>query len=197
MPISGLSISEKMWSFYTSNQRGDCPVTSFDQIKNSSTYDTTNAEDPSKQLLDDYRTWKAEQPPRNLPDSKGATEDNLKYLRQHFQGELSLFQRIDAVDTMREMGIITEDQMMDALSLGDSKMRFLRLCDAGLVDGGVNFDAKLDKWTDYFSMSSIGWANNLSKIFELLNSSLRFSGKVDLAEEIQSALNQVTSKKAF
>ena len=197
MPSSGFSVSERMWSFYISNQRGDCPVISFDQIKNSSTYGTTNAEDPSKQLLDDYRTWRSEQPPRNLPNSKGATEENLKYLRQHFQGELSLFQRIDAVDTMREMGIITEDQMMNALSLGDSQMRILRLCDAGLVDGGVNFDAKLDKWTDYFSSSSIGWADNLSKIFELLNSSLRFDGEVDLAEEIQNVLNQVTSKKAF
>ena len=87
--------------------------------------------------------------------------------------------------------------MMNALSLGDSQMRILRLCDAGLVDGGVNFDAKLDKWTDYFSSSSIGWADNLSKIFELLNSSLRFDGEVDLAEEIQNVLNQVTSKKAF
>lgn len=58
----------------------------------------------------DYEKWKAAQDPQVLPDSKGPTEENMAYLRDRYSGPLTMFQKMEAFDTMLEMGIITEAQ---------------------------------------------------------------------------------------
>lgn len=70
---------------------------------------------PYLKLLYSYDAWKAKQPPRDLPDSWGPTEENLAYLKEHYSGDLSWEERVDALETMEQMGVITEDQKYEAL----------------------------------------------------------------------------------
>lgn len=60
------------------------------------------------QFRDDYRAWKAGQPEAVLPDSQGWTGENLAYLQEHYAGDLSAFEIYDALDTMKELGILSE-----------------------------------------------------------------------------------------
>ena len=60
------------------------------------------------QFRDDYRAWKAQRPEAVLPDSQGRSEENLAFLRKRYAGDLSAFEIYDALDTMKEMGILSE-----------------------------------------------------------------------------------------
>ena len=72
---------------------------------------------PYCQLMDRYDAWKARQPAQVLPDSWGATEENLAYLKERYTGDLSWEERVDALETMQQLGVITADQKHDALGL--------------------------------------------------------------------------------
>lgn len=73
---------------------------------------------PYCQLMDSYDAWKAQQPPQDLPDSWGPTEENLAYLKKHYTGDLTWEERVDALETMVQMGVITRDQRNDAMGGG-------------------------------------------------------------------------------
>ena len=60
------------------------------------------------QFKEDYRAWKAGQPELALPDSRGWTEENLAFLKEHYAGDLSAFEIYDALDTMKQLGILSE-----------------------------------------------------------------------------------------
>ncbi len=60
------------------------------------------------QFKDDYQAWKAQRPEAVLPDSQGWTEENLAFLRERYAGDLSSFEIYDALDTMKELGILSE-----------------------------------------------------------------------------------------
>jgi len=68
---------------------------------------TKGNESPYMQLMDDYREWKKTQPELELPDSKGWTEENLAFLREHYSGDLSAFEVVDAIETMWSMGAMS------------------------------------------------------------------------------------------
>lgn len=72
---------------------------------------------PYLKLMYTYDDWKAQQPPQELPDSRGATEENLAYLKERYSGDLSWVERVDALETMAQLGVITEDQKFDALGV--------------------------------------------------------------------------------
>lgn len=65
---------------------------------------------PYVQLRVDYQNWKDQQEPQVLPGSQGRTEENMNYLAQRYSGTLTMFQKMEALDTMSEMGILTTDQ---------------------------------------------------------------------------------------
>lgn len=206
MEIKNFSLSENMWSFYRANQAHDLQKTCFQKILGNSksalgsSYDLATVLEPRDQVLEDYRAWKSLRPFSALPMSRGATEENFEYLEKKYGGrKLSIFERIEAVDTMRELGMINEKQMFNAIGLGDSDMQITsnKYAGSSLISMGINKDPTLDKWTEYFSEASIGWPDELSKIYELVDTSLRVKGSEEIAEEIQNVLNQVTSKKAF
>ena len=149
---------------------------------------------PKGQILADYCDWKSQQPPRILPPSQGATEENLAYLRKHFSGDLDLFQRIDAVDTMREMGILTEEQMLNYLGLGESTIGvitkdtpYVRFIPAGASQ-------ELRSWIDFFGTSAVGFCDDLDKLLDILDVRMRFEGQENVAEQIQAVLNRTTNK---
>lgn len=60
------------------------------------------------QFMDDYRAWKAGQPEAILPDFQGWTEENLAFLQGRYAGDLSAFEIYDALDAMKELGILSE-----------------------------------------------------------------------------------------
>lgn len=60
------------------------------------------------QFMDDYRNWKAQQPETILPDSQGWTVENLAFLRERCSRDLSAFEIYDALETMQELGILSE-----------------------------------------------------------------------------------------
>lgn len=57
-------------------------------------------------MMEDYEDWKRGQPDSELPVSLGAEEANLDWLRERFSGELDAFELLDAVESMRSMGLI-------------------------------------------------------------------------------------------
>jgi len=65
---------------------------------------------PLLRLSLDYNNWKETQPPQALPGSQGRTEENLAYLRERYAGSLTMFRKMEALDTMFDMGIITAEQ---------------------------------------------------------------------------------------
>lgn len=65
---------------------------------------------PLLQLRLDYDNWKGQQEPQVLPESQGRTEENMNYLAQRYSGTLTMFQKIEALDTMFDMGILTAER---------------------------------------------------------------------------------------
>ena len=68
-------------------------------------------------LMYSYDAWKEKQPPKDLPDSWGPTEENLAFLKDHYSGDLSWEERVDALKTMRQLGVITEEQEDKAMGV--------------------------------------------------------------------------------
>jgi len=71
---------------------------------------TEKNDTPYMQLMHDYREWKKTQPELELPDSEGWTEENLAFLREHYSGDLSAFEVVDAIETMYSMGAISKNE---------------------------------------------------------------------------------------
>ena len=73
---------------------------------------------PYVRLMNSYENWKAQQPPLDLPDSGGSTEELLAWLKEHYTGDLTWEERIDALNTAMDLGVITRDQRNEALGGG-------------------------------------------------------------------------------
>ena len=132
-----------------------------------------------------------------MPDSKGATEENLTYLLEHFTGdkktgELSLFQRMEAIDTMREMGIITEEQMKDCFGIGTHTLKTIDINDPRTCYAIVGIrEDPYGNWTTFFLHLPLMKANCLDDVFKLVDDQLRFTRAGDQAAEIRAVLERV------
>ena len=199
MRIGGNSLTESTWQLDQKNQTSGVQQTTFNDLLRSATGDVQNATDPKAQIWSDYQAWKSQQPKRVLPDSKGATEENLTYVLEHFTGdkktgELSLFQRIEVLDTMREMGILTQEEMMNVLGLGKS----------GLVIGGkigdppkgvylgLGDDYQMHEWSNVLHHLPLSRMNNLNDLFETVDIMLRGTSAEGTAAEIREVLERVS-----
>ena len=107
-------ISEILYNAYQRDPNLKMDEASFREIVKSVTGGNCFSS-PGSQLLLDYEDWKKTQPPRQLPGSKGMTEENIAYLKENYSGRLTMFGKIDALDTMVEMGILTEKEKMEAV----------------------------------------------------------------------------------
>lgn len=199
MQVGRNSFTENVYQYYQQNQLGKDTrsVTWLGMLSQAREgFLSDQAENPGLQVLQDYEAWKAQQPPRNLPGSQGATEENRAYLREHYSGRLDLFQRIDAADTMVEMGILSRDQMLESLGLGKFMLRSVSLDGPAIVcTGPVGHDPRFDAWTEFFSHAPVMRANTLDLLFKTLDSGLWFfSKKDDTAEEVRSVLNQLIQR---
>ena len=189
MRISGNSFTESAYQLYQKNQSSP-QETTFNDLLRAAAGDMQNAKEPKLQLWNDYNAWKSQQPPRILPDSYGATEENLAYLLENYTGELSMFQRIEAVDTMREMGILTKDQMMDALGLGEFTVVPVPMSNVACA-GGVAGDYNMQAWSSFFYLLPLTRMNDLDELFEVMDRQLRANRAEDVAEEIREVLESI------
>ncbi len=191
MRVHGASFTENVYQLYQKNQTTP-QETTYQDLLQATAGEIQNAQEPKVQIWADYQNWKAQQPPRKLPESQGATEENMAYLRENFTGELSLFQRIDALDTMREMGILTREQMMDGLGLGGSLIR------AGntkvIANGSPEAARELWAWGSFFADSPILQMDDLERLFQVLDDQLRINGEEETAQHIQSILEKLTRR---
>lgn len=198
MRVSRNNFTEKVYAYYQQNQLGKDTrgITWQGMLSQVSEGFISSPENPALQILSDYQAWKAQQPPRRLPGSQGATEENKAYLRAHFSGKLDLFQRLDAADTMVEMGILSRDQMLESLGLGDFQLRSIRMDRPAIVcNGPVGHDQRFDPWTNFFSDAPMMRANTLGQLLEVLDSGLKFFSKKDsAAEEVRAVLSQLTMR---
>ena len=184
----GNTLTESAYQLYQKNQSKP-QETSFNDLLRAAAGDMRNAAEPKIQIMADYRAWKAQQPERVLPDSKGATEENIAYLLENFTGELSLFQRIEAVDTMREMGILTHNEMMIALGL--EGLCLAKMPDTPIVCTGLAGDRNMQTWSSFFYGHPLMGINDLDDLFELVDRQLRINKAGDLAAEIREVLDSV------
>lgn len=191
MRVHGASFTENVYQLYQKNQTTP-QETTYQDLLQATAGEIQNAQEPKVQIWADYQNWKAQQPPRKLPESQGATEENMAYLRENFTGELSLFQRIDALDTMREMGILTREQMMDGLGLGGSLIR------AGntkvIANGSPEAARELWAWGSFFADSPILQMDDLERLFQVLDDQLRINGEEETAQHIHSILEKLTRR---
>lgn len=198
MRITRNNFTENVYAYYQQNQLGrDTRSVTWRGMLNRVTEGfISSPENPGQQILADYEAWKAAQPPRQLPGSQGATEENKAYLRAHFSGRLDLFQRLDAADTMVEMGILSRDQMLESLGLGKVQLRSITMDSPCIVSAGpVGHDQRFDAWTNFFSHAPMMQANTLGQLLDVLDSGLKFFSKKDsTAEEVRTVLAQLTGR---
>ena len=112
-------------------------------------------------------------------------------MREHFTGELSLYQRIEAVDTMREMGMITEEQMRNAIGIGPHTLKTVT---TPLVVTGRAGDRNMEAWSDFFTGLPLMEATDLDELFKMVDDQLRFTKGADVADEIQAVLDKAAHK---
>ena len=201
MRVSSNSFTMDLNRLYQKNQSSGTQPTSFDDLLRAAKNDVQSAAssgsvqeghfgNPIMQIISDYEQWKKQQPERVLPDSQGATEENLAYLLENFSGELSLFQRMEAVDTMREMGIITDKQMYEAFGLDFTLVAVDPNCPivvGELETGNYNTGA----WSSSFPEHPLMDASDLDDLFEILDRILRGDSADDLADDLQEAFDRV------
>jgi hypothetical protein len=111
------------------------------------------------QFMEDYRAWKAGQPEAALPDSQGWTEENLAFLRERYTGDLSAFEIYDALDTMKQLGILSEK----GLRCAEGTTLIAIDMKAGIVETSAGPDSKA-AWLHGFDEAPMVGFRNLEDI---------------------------------
>lgn len=188
-------LTEILYKSYQQNQEGNIDETLFARLVMAAKGDTNSSTDPAAQVWSDYLNWKAAQPERALPESRGATEENIAYLREHFSGKLDLFQRLDAADTMVEMGIVSREELMEALGLGKLELRSVPLDSKGIIcTGAVANSRYMPAWSSFFAYAPVMQSDSLEDLFKLLDEQMKNSREKDAAQEIKDVLEQVARR---
>ena len=125
---------------------------------------------PYCKLMDSYEAWKAKQPPKDLPDSWGPTEENLAYLKEHYSGDLSWEERVDALETMEQMGIITRDHKNEAMG---SEMKVFKNFGKVMTVECITVKGQLPgisgNWDEYFQDCAISTFKTADDLFAWLD----------------------------
>ncbi len=126
----------------------------------------------------EYSKWRMSRDPINIPNTDGWNDENLQYLRDRYPGALSAFERVEALQTMANMGCITPEQYQKAVGTYDS----IVVEDAGAATcrSGPLEEDRLDPYTLLSALSSVDWetmiaatlvgkAHSLDDLFALLD----------------------------
>ena len=184
-------ISEAIYSAYQQNPGMKLDESTFLEIVKSVT-GGSNYTSPGAQLISDYEDWKKTQPPRELPGSKGLTGENIAYLKENYSGTLSMFGKIDALDTMVEMGIITEREKLEAVM---GKIELVAVDPEKLIVSAPSEAVRyMPQWDSFFTGAAFMQSDSLEDLFKLLDEQLKNSEEKDAAQEIKDVLEQVARK---
>lgn len=126
----------------------------------------------------DYLEWRKTREPINIPNTDGWTEENIQYLKSRYPGELSPYERLEALRTMANMGCITSEEYQKAI--GTDKE--IVVCDARettCISGRLEDDGyspyllmqslpRVD-WAETLKDLTISKANTLDELFDLLD----------------------------
>lgn len=102
---------------------------------------------PYVRLMQQYDRWKAQLPEEEaaaLPDSTGLTEENIAYLKDRYSGELTWMEREDALNTMKQMGIINDQQKFMAHNSNNVALVSFKVGSGEAMQG-----AELEKFLQY------------------------------------------------
>lgn len=195
-------LTDILYSSYRQNQTGKPDETLFAQLVQQAkpTGSTGDAlgngqylqPGPATQVWMDYLDWKSQQPPRDLPDSQGDTPENRAYLEEHYCGELTLFQRLDAADTMADMGVISREEMLNAIGLGPKSL-WVADTSVKIVSCGTPANARyMAPWSQFFTDAPIMQTDSLSGIWDLIKAHLaRLAELAKQKEEDEAAAQHV------
>ena len=95
---------------------------------------------------------------------------------------------------MREMGILTEEQMLNYLGLGESTIGVITKDTPCVRFIPAGASQELRSWIDFFGTSAVGFCDDLDKLLDILDVRMRFEGQENVAEQIQAVLNRTTNK---
>ncbi len=126
---------------------------------------------PYVNLMAAYDEWKAQQPPQALPDSQGRTAENIAYLKERYSGRLSWVERVDMLNTMMDMGVITREQRNSAY--GDDTVILTPDMTLAEMDAAREAHRKKDPWNQdwnvYFSEDPVNGFKTADDVFAWLN----------------------------
>lgn len=124
----------------------------------------------------DYRDWQETREPIEVPSENGWTAENIQYLKDRYPGELSMFERVEALQSMLKMKCITPEEYQKAIG-SDANMvvedATVATCVSGPLEGrGCQLPPHLRTvevdWYKVWSTLPINEANSLEKLFDLL-----------------------------
>lgn len=130
---------------------------------------------PALQYGIDYHKWCENREPVNVPSTDGWTEENIQYLKNRYQGKLSVFERREALDTMQKMGCITLEEYQKALGVKMTVCKANEVtCVTGrLEEGGYSPYPWLgalpgDFWAEALKALPISKVNTLDELLDML-----------------------------
>jgi len=124
----------------------------------------------------DYRDWQETREPIEVPSENGWTAENIQYLKNRYPGELSMFERVEALQSMLKMKCITPEEYQKAIG-SDANIvvedATAATCVSGPLEGrGCQLPPHLRTvevdWYKVWSTLPINEANSLEKLFDLL-----------------------------
>lgn len=68
-------------------------------------------------ILEQYKEWKAQQPPLEVPDQNGWSSANMKFLEERYGNceDLPVFRRFELLDALQEMNILDGQGLQEKL----------------------------------------------------------------------------------
>ncbi len=142
------------------------------------------AQSPTHVRIDllDYAEWRKSREPIDIPNTNGWTEENIQYLKERYPGELSPYERLEALQTITDMGCITPEEYQKAIGT-DKEMV---VCDAGeatCTSGRLEEDGYSPywlmqtlhdaDWLEALKDLTISKADTLDRLFDLLDAGSR------------------------
>lgn len=126
---------------------------------------------PAVKLRLDYNKWKETQPPQeDIPNPQGGpTEENLAYLRERYSGDLTMFRKMEALDTMYDMGIITREQQNYFYGIQEKIWTTgdLGIRSSPLEEGFMSQEARLEQ--ELYRLSPLAKSVTLDDLFSWLD----------------------------
>lgn len=107
-------------------------------------------------MCDEYRDWYCNREPINIPSADGWTEENIQYLKERYPDKMSIFERMEAMQIMENMGCITPEEHLEAVGTK------LTVCDDGetvLITGRLKED-DYSRYPWFEVLSDADWREN-------------------------------------